>query len=409
MDQEIDLREYIAILLRYRYWIIGLAVVAAVVAAGVSLLLPPTYEATALVAITRPQYEMQFDERISSVSGNVQPPYKAYPLLATSDEVLSALIVDLGPEATAGEQTVQGLRGKLEAQSGSDQSIVRLVVKNGDPERASVIANLWAERFVQTANDFYAQTSSEFEFFEKQQAEAQVALDQAEQALIDVQARNRVAILGTQLVQTHEVLTNTLRSSYSLETTIEDARTLRDYLQAQESGAPASPGDELTALQIEIGALGSSSRVQLYLPVEQDLGDKKVSDQISSLDALIRALEGRLAQTQAQAQGLEPEILALQQARQEAKTELDRLTRAQMLAYEAYESLARKAAEARIAVQDTTGEVRLASRATPPSDPVSPRKTLNTVVAGALGLLVGIVAALAIEYWRKGRQELSPG
>jgi hypothetical protein len=30
-------------------------------------------------------------------------------------------------------------------------------------------------------------------------------------------------------------------------------------------------------------------------------------------------------------------------------------------------------------------------------------------VAGALGLLVGIVAALAIEYWRKGQQEASSG
>ena len=67
-------------------------------------------------------------------------------------------------------------------------------------------------------------------------------------------------------------------------------------------------------------------------------------------------------------------------------------------------SLSRKATEAGIAAQDTTGDVRLASRATPSTDPVSPRKTLNTLIAGALGLLVGCVAALAIEYWRKGQQ-----
>jgi uncharacterized protein involved in exopolysaccharide biosynthesis len=64
-------------------------------------------------------------------------------------------------------------------------------------------------------------------------------------------------------------------------------------------------------------------------------------------------------------------------------------------------SLARKAAEARIAAQDETGEVRLASRATPPDQPVSPQKTLNTLVGGALGLLVGVLAALGIEYWRR--------
>ena len=139
------------------------------------------------------------------------------------------------------------------------------------------------------------------------------------------------------------------------------------------------------------------------------MGDKTVGDQITFLDSLIRVLEERLIQTQERAQALEPEILALQRARQEAQTELDRLSRAQMLAYEAFESLARKAAEARIAAQDTTGDVRLASRATPPSNPVSPRKMLNTLVAGVLGLLVGIVAALALEYWRKGQQEAPSG
>ena len=64
-------------------------------------------------------------------------------------------------------------------------------------------------------------------------------------------------------------------------------------------------------------------------------------------------------------------------------------------------SLSRKAAEARIAAQDETGEVRLASRAAAPTRPTSPRKTLNTLVGGALGLLVGILAALGIEYWRR--------
>jgi uncharacterized protein involved in exopolysaccharide biosynthesis len=330
--------------------------------------------------------------------------------LATSDEVLSALIADLDPEVTAEEQTVEGLRRKVEAQSGSDQSIIRLVVKDGNPEQASAIANQWAERFVQTANDFYAQSSSELDFFEEQQAEAQAALDQAEQALIDLQARNQAAILSTQLAQAHTVLTDTLELAYSLEATIEDARALRGHLLAQGGTAAASPNDELTALLIEISALGdSSSKIQVQLPAEQDLGDKTVGDQVNALNSLIVAIEGRLAQAEAQAQALEPEILALQQARQEAQTELDRLSRAQMLAYEAFESLARKATEARVAAQDTIGDVRLASRATPPSDPVSPRKALNTAVAGALGLLIGIAAALATEYWRKGWQEASPG
>jgi uncharacterized protein involved in exopolysaccharide biosynthesis len=123
---------------------------------------------------------------------------------------------------------------------------------------------------------------------------------------------------------------------------------------------------------------------------------------------LILVLEGRLAQLEEQAQALEPEILALQKAFQEVESEENRLETSQALARDTYVSLSRKAIEASIAAQDTTGDVRLASRATPSFRPVSPRKTLNTLAAGALGLLVGIVAALALEYWRKGQQDAQP-
>jgi uncharacterized protein involved in exopolysaccharide biosynthesis len=402
MDQEIDLREYMAVLLKHKYWIIGLAVVTAVVAAVVSILLAPTYEAAALVAVTRPQYEMQFDTRIRPVSGNVQPPYKAYPVLATSDEVLSAVIADMGDELPAGERNITAFRARAATESSGDQSMIRLVVKDGDPGRASAIANRWAEQFVRAANDLYAQNSSELDFFEEQQAQAQTELDQAEQALIDLQARNRAAFLNIQLSQAHEALSGNLQLAHTLDTTIEDARALRAHLQAQQSSAPASPSDEVAVLLIEIAALGSSSDVEVHLPADQDLGDKTVGDQVAAVDSLIVALEDRLAQAQTRAQELEPEILALQGAHQEAQTELDRLSHAQRLAYEAFQTLARKAAEARIAAQDTTGDARLASRAAPPTRPVAPRKVLYTAVAGAVGLLVGIAAALAIEFWRKG-------
>jgi uncharacterized protein involved in exopolysaccharide biosynthesis len=402
MDQEVDLRDYIAVLLKYKVWIIGLAVVASVATAIVSLLLPPRYEATALVAVAEPQYEMQFDTRIRSVSDNVQPPYKAYPLLAASDEVLAALIADLGETLEPEERTVQALQEKLRAQGGSDPSIIRLTVKNGDPRQAAMIANRWAERFVQAANDLYAQSSGELAFFVEQQAEAQAALDQADRALIDFQARNPADILETRLKDALSGLDSDLDAIRSFETTIQDTRALRERLRAHALTAPASPGDELTALLIQIAALTRTGpRIQLQLSAAQDLDDKTIGDQVAFLDSLISVLEERLAQVRAQAQDREPEILALQTAHQEAQTEQDRLSRAQLIASDTLVSLARKAAEARIAAQDETGEVRLASRATPPDQPVAPRKTLNTLVGSASGLLVGVLAALGIEYWRR--------
>jgi len=93
MEEEIDLRAYVLVLLKYWKWILGTTAAAAVVALVVSFLLPPTYEATALVVIKQPQYVMQFDPRFETLTQ--QPAYKAYPDLAKGDEVLEALCVRL--------------------------------------------------------------------------------------------------------------------------------------------------------------------------------------------------------------------------------------------------------------------------------------------------------------------------
>lgn len=410
MDQEIDLRDYIAVLLKYKYWIVALAIVFAVTAAVVSLLLAPTYESAALVVVAKPQYEMEFDERIRSVEGSGTPPYKAYPTLARSDEVLSALMAEMGDDLADDERSVYAMRKKLEAQNGSDPSMIRLSVQDGAPARAAEIANLWAQQFVEAANELYAQSSDDLDFFAAQEAEAQAALAEAEQALIDFQARNRSAILQTQLLTAQTALTTTLEAAHVMEMTFYDARVLQDRLHALEPTAAALPGDELTALLIEVTALNhGDSEIQLELSLDPDLGDRTAGDQVAFVDSLVEVLESRLAKLHEQADALEPTILFTQEVYQAARAEQDRLTTARDLAYETYLTLSHKAAETRIEAEDATGDVRLASRATPIYRPVSPRKTLNTLAAGAAGLLLGIVAALAIEYWRQGKQETSSG
>ena len=410
MDQEIDLRDYIAVLLKYKFWIVALAIVFAVVAAVVSLLLAPTYEAAALVVVAKPQYELEFDERIRSVEGSVTPPYKAYPTLARSDEVVSALMAEMGDDLADDERSVYAMRKKLAAQNGSDPSVIQLTVQDGAPVRAAEIANLWALQFVEAANDLYTQSSDNLEFFTAQEAEAQAALAEAEQALIDFQAHNPSSILQTQLLTAQTALTTTLESVHAIEMAFDDARVLQDRLHALEPTAAALPGDELTALLIEVTALHhDDSEIQLELSLDPDLGDRTAGDQVAFVDSLVEVLESRLAKLHDQAADLEPTILFAQKVYQEVRAEQDRLTTARDLAYETYVTLSRKAAEARVEAQDETGDALLASRATPVYDPVSPRKALNTLVAGAVGLLLGIVAALAIEYWRQGKREASSG
>ena len=118
------------------------------------------------------------------------------------------------------------------------------------------------------------------------------------------------------------------------------------------------------------------------------------------LDDLAATLETWQGEAETQVAALEPQILALQQQLQEAQAEEDCLSRARNVAQETQVTLAHKVEEARIAAEDATGDVRLISQAAVPEEPVAPRKLLNTAVAGALGLMVGVFGAFAVEWWR---------
>jgi succinoglycan biosynthesis transport protein ExoP len=403
MDDEIDLRSYIRAVLKYKYWIMGLTLVAAAVALIASLLLRPVYEATALVAVIAPSYTMQFDPRFETTT-NTSQPYKAYPALATSDEVLAALIDDLGANLGSGTWTVANLRKRLDASNAADPSIVEMQARFDDPARAATVVNRWATLLVDRANDLYGQDTRDLTFFEAQLAEAGAGQSRAEQELVAFQARNQAAILQAQLDSQQAAMEGYLAAGRSLRLIIQDARSLQERLSAQDPASRGSLGDDLASLLLQVDSLSQGNLpIQLQISGQQGLTERTVGEQIAFLESLIQTLENKQATLESESKALEPGILRLQEQVQQVNVEADRLSIARSLAQETFETLSRKVAEARIEAQNTVGDVRIASQALAPSRPISPRKALNTAIGGALGLIVAIAGALAIEYWQHGR------
>ena len=171
----------------------------------------------------------------------------------------------------------------------------------------------------------------------------------------------------------------------------------------REGNAPSSLADDLAALLLQIEALSLKSEVPLQFEVGGQASPSLMTrpELLAFLDGLTASLATQSGELETRIAELEPEILRLQGEFQRVNTEKDRLTRARDVARDTYTTLARKVDEARIAAQDESGEVRLASHAAVPTKPVSPRKLLNTAVAGMLGLFGGVFGAFAVEYWRQ--------
>jgi polysaccharide biosynthesis transport protein len=407
-EDEIDLRRYVRSLIKNIHWIVLSAILCATVALAVTFALPSSYEATALVAITKPRYELQFDARLATTQ-QVQP-YRAYPEIALSGDVLTAVIESAAP--WAGETpSVEALRGRLDAANTADPSLIRLSVQAKDAEDAARIANIWAEAFVERVEAIYGQGGHiQADFFTAQLSRAEADLEAAESALIEYQALNDVAVLQNRLdskTQTHaDYLSSQRRAAYLMQ----DVRNLQAQLTVQPANYEASLADQMTALLLQIKAFNaqSESPIQFHLASAESISNLTLPQQIAFLDDLVQILEQHSESATAHLSDVEPQILILQRQLQEKQTDQERLVRTRNITRESVLALASKVQESRIAAEDNGGEAIVASRASVPAQANNPRKMMVTAVAAILGGGLAVIGVFGLEWWRDEEEVPNP-
>ena len=397
MEDEIDLSKYLAVLLRHWKLIAGFTIIAAAAALVVSFLFQPAYEATALITVMHPLNQYQFDPRIQTLPD--QQPYKAYPELALTDDLLQQLVATMGNQLEPKERELPALRQHLAADPGADPSLVRLTVTSSNPQSAQSIVNAWASLYITYTNDLYQRRASSAAFFQAQSADAQTQLANAEQALVDYQATNPINIVTAQLNSKQAELSDYLAAQRTIALIVQDARSLQQQLAKQDVNSPSLLADQLSALYLQVDALNSKTDVPIQLQIggQEPLSNLTVAKQAALLDTLIKVLQNKSLDLQQQITAVQPDILALQKAQQEAQVKLDRLTRQRDVANETYLALTRKMSESSLAAQDNGGGVALVSRASIPTEPVSGRKLLSVLAGGALGLIAGVIAAFVVD------------
>ena len=294
MEDEIDLRKYLNVLIRQWKWVVGLALVAALAALAVSLLLPPRYEATALFVVTRPRYQLQFDPMIPSLPVQSQS-YRALPELALSDDLVMQVIDVLGGQLQANERSLVSFRSRLSAEAGADPSLIRLSATATDPQKAQTIANTWATLYITYTNNLYQQGAADARFFQTQAAEARAKLESSEQALIDYQARNPVNVINAPLAANKTAFSDFLRAGQGVTLIIQDARSLQQQLGQQNANEPSSLADELSALYLQVDALNSKASVPIQLQIGSggSLANRTVAEQVALLGTLVKTLQDK--------------------------------------------------------------------------------------------------------------------
>jgi len=400
VEEEINLRPYIATLLLNWKLIVAITVAVAIFAFFVnSLVTTTTYSATALVAVIASRDSIEIDRSIVGIAEN--QPLAAFPEIALSDEVLRNAMMQLSMDKTT---SISAFREKLESESGSDRSLIILTAKSDTPEKAAQIANIWAETFIDIANRLYVgQNEEQVLFFEEQLTKAEETLFDAELSLSEFQAVNQTQIITNTLTVYEQQYTNLLLRQIKTDQLLENAIALREQMQEQSSAVNVSYADQLTFLQLQLQSFNdeSPSPVWLQLNTQENLTTENRGAHIEIIDGLIHTLEEKTLQADANLIELEPKILVLQQEGQIALAELTRLKNNLDIAQRTYNALAYQVSEERIIAQDTGSGFQLASRAVIPQESVNSSQLFSAVSGGFMGLLLATIGILFNDWWRR--------
>lgn len=409
MEEEIDLRPYVEAVTQNWKWVLGAAVLAALVALAITFFIPPTYKATALIAVTEPRQVVEFDSRIKVADEDL--PFDAYPDLAISDELLVSLLSEIESH-TPGINNLNALRGLLSAEAGSDPSLLNLSVQYGDPEKAATIVNKWAELFVVKANDvFGSQGGDQLLFFEEQLENSSVELQLSEDALVEFQARNRSLILENELLALQQTQADQLAKRRQIALLLQDIVGLQEQLSSSGGDRVLSSADQLAAVLLQLRAFSGVPNAEEVVPWQMQVNIDQLSDaskeeQIDFLFGLQKILTAQAEQINDQLLELEPLIFTVQHDKQEANAEEARLTRNVIVAEDTYTALAHKVQAEGITSQDTNSGIRLASRSAVPEAPESSGRLILMIVAAVVGAVVAIIIIIARTWQARNKEAL---
>jgi capsular polysaccharide biosynthesis protein len=283
-EDEIDLRQYVLVLVAWWREIALIAIGAAVVAAVAILLLrlvtPPTYASSATVAIARTQSSITFDERFTTLSqdqlqalSSVDAAARRGALLGlvSNGAVAQAVIAQLSNILTdeneqspaywlAEGQVKAELVGSTGSQANSD--LIRITISAESPAKAAALANAWAQNYVEQVNRIYGQIPSELvASVTSELGKAQAEYDSAQTELEAFVAQNEVDKLNRLIVEKQDIIASLQAGKQTAITTIVDEelqarrQIISAYIAAQASNRLLTFTKEQEAKQRLVSAL----------------------------------------------------------------------------------------------------------------------------------------------------------
>jgi tyrosine-protein kinase Etk/Wzc len=208
---EINLLDYLIILLKHKKLILGVTLGAAIITAIICFIIPPTYEAETAILPPQQQSSSMAGQLLSQMGGaggltgavggallGVQTPSDLYVGILKSTTVADRIIdrfdlMKLYDADYREDARKELLEDVLDASADKDSGIITITIEDKEPKRAANMANAFVEELKHLTKGLAVTEAAQRRlFFEEQLKDAKTTLTKAEEAMKSFQEKTGV-------------------------------------------------------------------------------------------------------------------------------------------------------------------------------------------------------------------------
>ena len=410
------------LIIRTRFWLIAGMLAATVVAAtAVSFLLPKQYVATSAVVV-----DVKSPDPVAGMylPALTMPAYMATQVDVVNSARVAQKVVKLlnlendqktqaaWQKATEGKGSIESwiaasLKLGLEIKPARESNVINISFKANDPGRAAAVANAFARAYIDTTVELRVEPAREYaRWFEEQGKVLRNNLEAAQNRLAEYQQRKGI-VSSDERLDYETAKLNELSTQLTLvQTQLVDASS-----KARAGGALPEVAQNSLVMNLRADVARLEAKLQdsagnfgknhpQYQRMEAELVELK-----SRLAAETRYVASGLAATQAASRGKETELrAAIEKQRQRVleikreRGELGVLQRDVEAAQKAFDAVSQRFNQASLESQSRQTNVAVLTNASEPTSPTSPKVLINIVASIVLGALLGLAAAIGLEF-----------
>ncbi|GAB6099373.1 hypothetical protein JCM16358_12520 [Halanaerocella petrolearia] len=437
---EIDLKEYFKIILRYKWLLIILVMIAILGSLFITSQLTKIYQTSALVMVKKDQ-EMSslFSSELSIAGLNSQTNKVAtYSRILKSRRILQKVINDLNLKNQDTEESIElkTLRNKINVNRETEDNLITITVNYSDPVVAKKIANTVLEKFkIENQKINQVELSGANKFISSQLKQVENRLKNIEDKLLQYKENKNVVLPQKQGEMILDELTKLqsaqAKASVELKQSKASLKEVKKQLASQDKEIVSTRTitsnplvkqyrSQLADLEVKLAGLKESYRNshpkinQIKTKIKQlknrlqEVVKEVVSSKTKTINPMYNELKQKLVTLHTRIISVTTQLNTYQQqidqvkskltALPEKELKLSRLKREKMVTESVYTMLRERKEEIEIQKAMKTSNIVVIDPAVIKEDPIKPKVKLNVALATILSVFIGLGIIFIVEY-----------